>query len=104
MIEDFLKIFLVTFLIISLFSLPIALLSVDETLEQGVVIGKEHKGSWMQLVRINGTWYPINHPETFTMTVQGNGENGETITDKWKVDEEFYNRTQIGDHVNLTED
>lgn len=103
MIENFLKL-LVVLTIAMLLAAALCAIRPDETLEQGIVVGKEHKGSWVQLIRINGTWYPINHPEKFSLTVQGDDENGKTITDEWKVDENFYNRVRIGDQVSAPEE
>ena len=70
----------------------------------GIVIDKEYKQEYttircMPIGKIVTT-IPIHHPATWKLRIQKE-ENGKTKTTWVSVEEEYYNKVQIGDKVEL---
>lgn len=71
---------------------------------EGIVIDKEYKQEYttircMPIGKIVTT-IPIHHPATWKLRIQKE-ENGKTKTTWVSVEEEYYNKVQIGDKVEL---
>lgn len=73
------------------------------TVSEGEVVGKEYAPArtWIQSAYVNGTVIsmPRRMPAKWKIEVQGVNEDGETVTDIWRVSEEEFNKIRVGDYV-----
>ena len=71
---------------------------------KGIVIDKEYKQEYTtiqcMLIGKTVTSIPIHHPATWKLRIQKE-ENGEIKTTWVSVEEEYYNKVQIGDKIEL---
>lgn len=76
--------------------LPVGMVIYHEfyDIREGTVTDKEHHGEWTQFVQSGKTLTPIHHPETWSLTIERDGE-----TASWTVSEDRYDRTSIGDYA-----
>lgn len=68
-------------------------------IDRGIVIGKEYDDADVNFVWSGKSMVPVFHGERFLLTVKGQDENGEAVTEEWSVPESVYNAYGIGDFI-----
>ena len=86
-------------MIAAMMAAMLMLLTGCRQIERGIVIGKEYDDADVHYVWSGKTMIPVFHRERFLLTVKGQDENGETVTEEWSVSESVYNAYGIGDFI-----